>query len=161
MENVIDFKTANFIQFSLSQGKSLSDILNKPKELSTKMGIQLGALEIEQLKKLDKNPAKKQVSNLSDQSKNFIREVLKDGRFVLDWKAKPIEVANELGLSLTPEMEDELGNIDLNDFINPDINPVAGVKIAIISVAIAVVLGASSIGDEQPPVLDFSNVKKL
>jgi hypothetical protein len=161
MENPIDFKTANFIQFSLSQGKSLNEILSNPEKLSVEMGTSLGLKEIEELKLFNENPIKNQLNSLSNGSKDFIKEVLKDGRYVLDWKDKPREVANELGLSISPDIEDELDNINLGDFINPDINPVAGVKIAIISVAIAVVLGASSIGDEQLPVLDFSNVEKL
>ncbi|MDT0678518.1 hypothetical protein [Autumnicola musiva] len=161
MKYPIDFNTANFIQFSLSQGKKLNEILSSPQKLSDEMGTSLGVKEIEQLKGLDENPIKNQLNSLSSGSKDFIKEVLKDGRYVLDWKDKPREVANELGLSISPDIEDELDKIDLRDFINPDINPVAGVKIAIISVAIAVVLGANSIGDEQLPVIDFSNVEKL
>jgi len=161
MENPIDFKTANFIQFSLSNGKNLKEILTNPAQLSKDMGIQLGSSEIKQLKELNENPIKSQLNSLSPESKGFIKEVLKDGRFVLDWKDKPLVVANELGLSITPEIEEELHNINLDDFINPNINPVAGLKIAIISVAIAVIVGANAIGEDQLPVIDFSNVVKL
>lgn len=161
MENQINFKTANFIQFSLSQGKTVQEILKNPKVVSEQMGIILDEVEFQQLKSLNENPVKNQLNTLSQDSKDFVKEVLKDGRFVLDWKDKPSQVANEIGIPISPNVENELRSINLEDFLDPNVNPLAGVKIAIISVAIAVVLGSASIGDEHILVHDFSNVEKL
>jgi hypothetical protein len=161
MLNNINVNTANFIQFSLSQGHNINEVLATPHSVGGKLGISLNSDQINEIEQIKSLPQREQLKNLSPKAKHFIKEVLKDGRYVLDWKNSPYEVSEKLSLSVEPDVITELDEIDLSDFLDPNINPVAGIKIAIISVAIAVVLGSADIGDDTLPVLDLSNVTKL
>lgn len=161
MIHSIDVDTAKFIQLSMKKGFKINETLSNPDIVSKKLGLSLTGIQLQQLQSLNTIPERKELRNLSEDAKQFVSSVLKDGRYVLDWKEKPQEVSERLGLSLNPDIISELDNIDLTDYLDPDISPVAGVKIAIISVAIAVVLGSADIGDEQYPVLDLSKIEKL
>lgn len=161
METIIDFSTANFIQFSLSNDHSIGDILTKPAEVASKMNLTLTPMQLKQIDYLNTIPEREKLSALSSRSKDFIKEVLKDGRYLLDWKNKPKEVGDRLGISIGPDVVKELEDIDLKDFIDPDASQLVGPRIGIISIAIAVILGSQQMAEEPHPILDFSKVEKI
>lgn len=158
----ISVSTANFIQYSLSQGHKINEIMQDPSGVGSRVGTKLTKSEHDEIRALANLPVNSELKSLSPPAKDYIKSVLIDGRYVLDWHLKPNEVAERLGLSINPEVVDELSGIELPDLLNPDENPVAGVKIAIISVAVAVIVAANGeIGQEEFPVLDLSKVEKL
>lgn len=160
--DTISTSTANFIQYSLSQGHSISEVMQSPSTVGKRLGTTLTPKELKEIQTLKDLPTNDELRSLSPPAKAYIRAVLVDGRYVLDWHLNPNEVAERLGLSIEPEVVDEVTGIELHDLLNPDVNPVAGIKIAIISVAVAVIVAANGeIGQDEFPVLDLSKVEKL
>ena len=159
METRLEFKSANFLQYALSQGENLSKVLADPAEYADKYHTDLSKAELYQIKALEKYSPKNFRPRTSEETTRFIREVVKDGRYIIDWKYKPEKVAKELGLSISDDVVNEIGEIDLSDII--DTSPDALKGIAIVSIAVAVIVTASGNVAEENPIIDFSGITKL
>lgn len=156
----MSFKTANLLQFGLGQGARLTEVLEQPEQFANRMGLSLGDAELAQIRRLKTDEVKDKVSGLSEGAKSFVQEVVRDGRFLIDWKDDPVSVSTKLNLPpLDPAIVNELKRIDIDDLLDPHPEAIKG--IVIISIAVAVIVASSHVIEDELPIIDFSKVEKL
>lgn len=159
MERKINFNTANFMQFALSQGYSIDKILKEPAAIGKNMNIDLGTDVLPTIEFLNSPAVRDKINLISAEAQEFVREVVKDGRFILDWKDKPREVANSIGLTISPEAENEITNFNIEDLLDRRPDQLRG--LGLVSFAIAVIVAAADVIDDELPIIDFSKIEKL
>lgn len=161
MSKLLDVSAANFLQIAISNGFSARDVVADPDTIAAKLGSSLCDDERSGIQRLNDPDIQKRFTSLSDDARKYMGEVVKDGRYLADWKNRPAEVGQRLGLTVEPSIVTEIEHVDLSDVIVSHGNPTTMRAATVISVAVAVIVAASGHGDEEMPVIDFSKMEKL
>ena len=160
MKKSLDFQAANFLQFALSQGHSVQKLVSNPLQVAKSMNVTLTKPQIEVIKSLGEQKVKQDFKGLSENCQGYLREVIKDGRFLVDWKEKPRQVADYLGYEIDPKTIQELENFDLWDIIG-DQRTDGWMAIAV-GAAIVILVAVYSIDVSYDfQIVDFSHIRKL
>lgn len=164
MSGQLDLGAAEFLKSAISSGYSAGDVVADPDAIAAKLGTSISDTQRSGIRRLNDPDLQKRLTSLSPEAHSYMLEVVKDGRYLSDWKSQPIAVGGRLGLTVNPAIADEIGGIDLSDIIAPHGDPTtmrAGAA-TVISVAVAVIVAASADTDgEEMPIIDFSKLEKL
>lgn len=158
----LSVETIRFLRDGLERGLSFEEMTLRPDALEKALGRPLPDHSNTQIRALASAELRDRVASLSPHAFNCLHQIVVDGRFVQSWKDDIPVTMDALGLSLTPEVQRELQAFDLNDLISYEPKYLA--HIGIISVAVAVVVGAAVASDRMastPMVVDLSGIPKF
>lgn len=169
---VVDSDMLEFLTKVNAKSVNQLEAFENPSKVAEDLGIKislrtehdLNALASSKLNDIDHEEIKELIE--------FLHSVIKDGRYVDEWMARPAHVADELGLELGPKTLEEImqmGSIkDQSHAAAPAlavlVTPVpisAGVVATVAVVAVVATVVSSSAGRLQTLVIDRSNIKKL
>lgn len=169
---VVDTDMVEFLSKVQAKGIDQLEAFENPSKVAEELGVKislrtehdLNALASSKINEIDHEEIKELLE--------FLHHVIKDGRFIDDWMARPAHVADELGFALgarTLEEIMQMGSIkDQTHAATPAlavlVTPVpisAGVVATVAVVAVVATVVSSSAGRLQTLVIDRSNIKKL
>ncbi len=160
MAMYLDFQSAAFMNHALAQGVPARDLVDRPEEYATRFGAALSEEQVSNIRQFGNLGERSGVKRFSPQSQRFVRHVVADGRYLLDWQSKPEEVAERLNYEISPEVVVEVRGAELEDIIGSS-DPAALRGLGIASFIIAVVVAAADVGPTDATIIDFSNIQKL
>lgn len=163
MEKHLDMSAANFLQLAISDGRSAVNVVRDPERIAAAMGITLSAAQRASIQHLNSGAVRGRLMTLSPDAQRYMREVVKDGRYLSDWKDKPVEVGQRLGLEVKPNLSAEIAGLKLSDIVAPhgSSTTMRVGAATVISVAVAVIVASAGLDGEEMPVIDFSKIEKL
>jgi hypothetical protein len=148
-----------FLQKAISDGVKVSDLVINPKSFERYSPGGLSDVQISEVSALGQRSQREAQNPLSPSARDFLREVVVDGRYILDWSTRPSEVADIIGYEINPDIIDEITRRDLTDFTVDVGTEMRG--LALVSVAIAVIVAANGLTGLDETVIDFSKIEKL
>ena len=163
MRKQLSNSAAQFMKTAIGDGRSAVDVVRDPDAIAAAMGIKLTAAQRASIQHLNSGAVRDRLETLSPDAKRYMREVVKDGRYLSDWKEKPAEVAQRLGMSVKPGLVTEISGLKISDIVAPHGSPTT-MRVGaatVISVAVAVIVASAQLDDEAMPVIDFSKIEKL
>ena len=155
----MDYTTAAFVQHALAQGTKAVELVQAPESFAQQFGGSLSQGQLDAIRDLGALDARQRVASLSTEARGFVKAVVTDGRYLLDWREQPDVVAGRLGLSVHPDVIDEIRDVDIDDLFDHHPDELRG--LGLVAFAIAVIVAAADVVDEDLTIRDLSRVEKL
>lgn len=157
---VVERGLVDFISEASAKKIKLTEILEKPAEVASRLGKRLSERAVQDLQQIAPSRLEKISDPVDREVIQFFHKVADDGRFITTWTVQPAEVAKKLKVQLSDRAFERIVAGGASAIFAPGGTTSVGVGVGV-AIAIVVMLVTKDTGLPEIGILDNSGIMKF